>query len=65
MKKEDLKKMDAKALKERVNKLKKELFDLRLSAASTPIKDNSQFKKLRASVARAMTYLNEVKTDGK
>lgn len=58
MKKDELKKMDAKTLKEKIEGLRKELFELRLSAASTPIKDNSQFKKLRSSIARALTYLN-------
>jgi ribosomal protein L29 len=58
MKKEELQKMDAQALREKINSFKKELFDLRLSAASVPIKDNSQFKKLRKNIARAFTYLH-------
>ena len=59
MKKKDMKKMDEKALREKVLSLKRELFELKLSAASTHIKDNSQFKKLRADIARALTYLKE------
>jgi len=59
MKKADIKKLDVKALKEKIAAMKKELFDLKLSAASTHIKDNSQFKKLRVNVARALTYLND------
>jgi ribosomal protein L29 len=58
MNKAELKKMDAKTLYEKIATLKRELFDLKLSAASTPIKDNSQFKKLRANIARALTFLN-------
>jgi ribosomal protein L29 len=58
-----------KSINEKLDALRKELFDLRLSAASTPIKDNSQFKKLRASIARGLTLLRaksseEVKIDG-
>lgn len=60
MKRSELKKMDEKTIKEKVVALKKELFELKLSAASTSIKDNSQFKKLRAGIARALTYLHEI-----
>lgn len=56
----ELKKMDEKTLQEKVESWRKELFDLKLSAASTHIKDNSQFKKLRVNIARALTCLNEL-----
>ena len=56
---EDMKKMDAAALNKQVFLFKKELFDLRLSVGSTHVKDNSQFKKLRAGIARALTLLKE------
>lgn len=59
MKKNEMEKLDTKALREKVVALKKELFDLRLSAASTHIKDNSQFKKLRVDIARTRTYLRQ------
>ena len=55
----ELKKMDVKGLKERLVLLRRELFDLKLSATSTPIKDNSQFRKLRADIARALMCLGE------
>ena len=64
MKKTDFKAMDAKALQEKVVALKKELFDLKLSKASTHVKDNSQFKKLRAEVARALTHLRQMEQAG-
>ena len=57
MKKAEFKKLDAKALKEKVAAFRKELFDLRLEATSTHLKDNSRFKKLRGDIARALTYL--------
>lgn len=55
----EMKKADEKTLREHVEKLRKEYFDMKLSKASTPVKDNSQFRKIRASIARALTYLNE------
>lgn len=55
----ELKKMDAKSLQALVQKLKREYFDLKLSAATTSVKDNSQFRKLRVSIAQALTHLNE------
>jgi ribosomal protein L29 len=59
MEKADLKKMDKKALDKEILALRKKLFDLRLSVASTHIKDNSQFKKLRVKIAQALTCLNQ------
>jgi ribosomal protein L29 len=58
MVKAELKKLDAGGLKKEITSMKKALFDLRLSGASTHVKDNSQFKKLRAQVAQAFTLLN-------
>ena len=55
----DLKKMDSGALHKEITSMKKELFNLRLSVASTHVKDNSQFKKLRKKIAQASTYLNQ------
>lgn len=63
MKFDEIKKMNNAELEKNITAWRKELFDLRLSAASTHIKDNSQFKKLRQNIARALTCLSEVKTD--
>lgn len=63
MKKAELKKMDVKKLQEQITAMRKELFELRLSAASTHIKDNSQFKKLRTNIARALTYVRQKEQD--
>lgn len=59
MNKEELKKLDSKSLSEEVFKLKKELFNLKLNLSGGEIKDYSQFKKLRANIAQALTFLNE------
>lgn len=63
MKKNDLKKMDEKTLRKDIVSTRKELFDLKLSTASSHVKDNSQFKKLRARIARALTYIREKEAD--
>jgi len=59
MKKVELKKLDTKALKKKIAAFRKELFDLRLEATSTHVKNNSQFRKLRVNIARALTYLQQ------
>lgn len=59
MKKADIKKMDVKTLEQEVVSLKKELFNLKLSAVSTHIKDNSQFNKLKVRIAQVLTYLKQ------
>ena len=38
--------------------LKKELFNLKLNASTMHVKDYSQFKKIRTSIAQALTFLN-------
>ena len=53
----EFEKMSEKELRDKVFALRKELFELKLSAVSTHVKDNSQFKKKRASIARALTSL--------
>ena len=59
MDKAEMKKMDAAALNKEVDLLKKELFNLKLSLITGQVKDVSQFKKIRANIARTLTYLNE------
>ena len=63
MKQSDIKKMSVKKLQEQAVSLKKELFALKLSAASTHIKDNSQFKKLRVRIASVLTHLKQKEQD--
>jgi ribosomal protein L29 len=54
-----LKQLDTKELVEEVEKLRRNLFSLRLAIVSSPTKDHSQFKKLRRSVAMALTLLRQ------
>jgi ribosomal protein L29 len=46
-------------LLEKINDARRALFALRLNAATTALKDYSQFRKLRVSIARMQTVLNQ------
>ncbi len=59
MEKKDLKKLDTAALKQEVESLRKELFNLKLSKITGQVKDVSQFGKLKVQVARALTFLKQ------
>lgn len=55
----EMKKMDAVSLHSEVNSLKKELFNLRLTAMAGQVKDISQFRKLRSKIAQCLTLINQ------
>jgi len=57
--KEQLRGLGKKELQEKSSGFKRELFSLRLNSMTAHVKDYSQFKKLKKSVARALTYLNQ------
>lgn len=59
MEKKDLKKLDAAGLKQEVESLKKELFNLNLSKITGQVKDVSQFGKLKLQIARTLTFLKQ------
>lgn len=50
---------------ERVDGLRRELFSLRINAATQHVKDYSRFKKLRKSIARGLTQLRAQASAGK
>ena len=54
-----LKQLDVQELVEEVEKLRRELFSLKLAVISSPPKDNSQFRKLRKKIAASLTFLRE------
>ena len=56
---EQLNGLSEKELLGKVASYKRELFSLRVNSMTAHIKDYSQFKKLRKSVARALTCLNK------
>ena len=57
--KDELKGMNVQDLIAKVGEYKRELFTLRLNATTAHIKDYSQFKKVRKSLAQAMTFLRQ------
>ncbi len=57
--KQELRSLTSQELQTRIDALKRELFSLRLHAATSPVKDYKQFKKLRHTIARALTYLRQ------
>ena len=57
--KDELKKLNVVQVKEKIESYRRELFSLRLTYATSHVKDNSQYKKLRKNIARALTFLNK------
>lgn len=55
----EIKAMSVEQLHKHVEALRGELFGLRLNAATSHIKNYSQFKKLKRTIARALTYLRQ------
>ena len=56
----ELKAMDAKKLQVKVDELRRELFQLRLNAATSPSKSFSAIKnKLKKDIARTLTVLQQ------
>lgn len=46
-------------LVEKVDEYRRDLFGLRLKSSNEPVKDFSQFKKLRRNIARSLTMANQ------
>lgn len=57
--KNSLKQLNEQQLIEEVEKLRRELFSLKLAVVSSPPKDTMQFAKLRKNIARTLTYLRD------
>ncbi len=57
--KDEFKKLNTDQLKEKIENLRRDLFSLKLTTATSHVKDYSQFKKLKKNLARALTYLNQ------
>ena len=58
--KEILKSSNAQQLTEKLVEYRTHLFKLRLASTTGHVKDYSQFKKLKANLARALTYLQQI-----
>ena len=59
--KQELKQSAASELVAQSKRMRLELFNMRITAASGHIKDCSQFKKLRKNIARSLTFLRQAK----
>ena len=58
---DELKKMSDEELVKKYHELGRELFNIKLNAATAHLKDYSQFNKLRKDIARVATYLRQPK----
>lgn len=55
----EIKELNVAQLKEKIESLRRALFNLKLNASTAHVKDYSQFVKLRRNIARAETYLRQ------
>lgn len=55
----EIKELNVAQLREKIESLRRELFNLKLNASTAHVKDYSQFEKLRRNIARAETYLRQ------
>lgn len=57
--KNQFKQLDAAQLIVEVEKLRRELFSLRLAVITSPAKDYKQSRRMRKNIARGLTYLQQ------
>lgn len=55
----NLNELNVAQLKESIETSRRELFSLKLTAATSHVKDNSRFRKLRKNIAKGLTFLNQ------
>lgn len=58
----ELKQMDLQQLRDALEQLKGQLFSMKLSAKTSHVKNHSEFKRLRADIARVLTFMNQKET---
>ena len=61
MKNKEIKKMTNDELEIKLNKLKKDLFNMRFKKTNGPIEDTSKFTQVRRDVAKILTKINKKK----
>tara|TARA_Y100000590_G_scaffold426612_1_gene535909 strand:+ start:250 stop:435 length:186 start_codon:yes stop_codon:yes gene_type:complete len=61
MKTREIKKLSNEELETTLNKLKKDLFNMRFKKTSGPIEDPSKFTQVKKDVAKILTKLNNKK----
>ena len=61
MKNKEIKKMTNDELENKLNKLKKDLFNMRFKKTNGPLEDTSKFPQVKKDVAKILTKLNKKK----
>ena len=61
MKNKEISKLSNDELKNKLDKLKKDLFNMRFKKTNGPIEDHSKFPQVRKDVAKILTRLNKKK----
>lgn len=55
--KQELAKMNAQELKDKLDALRRDLFGLKLNSTTAHVQDSSQFRKIKTNIAQVMTYM--------
>ncbi len=58
---DELKQMDVKQLREKLEQLRGQLFSIKLNAKTSHVKNHAEFKFLRGNIARVLTFIREKK----
>jgi len=61
MKAKEINKLSEDELKNKFNKLKKDLFNMRFKKTSGPMEDTSKFSELKKDIAKILTKINKKK----
>tara|TARA_Y100000590_G_C15012821_1_gene748314 strand:- start:23 stop:208 length:186 start_codon:yes stop_codon:yes gene_type:complete len=61
MKSKEINKLTNDELTNKLNKIKKDLFNIRFKKANGPIEDSSKFSELRKDIAKILSKLNRKK----
>ena len=61
MKNKEIKKMTIDELGNQLNKLRKDLFNMRFKKANSPLEDTSKFSQSKRDIAKILTKLNQKK----
>ena len=59
MKNKEINKLSSDELKNKLNKVKKDLFNMRFKKTNGPLEDTSKFSELKRDVAQILTKLNK------
>ena len=59
MKNKEINKLSNDELKNKLNKIKKDLFNMRFKKTNGPLEDTSKFSELKRDVAQILTKLNQ------